>query len=125
MNVDKALWIIQIILGIKMLNVSYSHGLRQSQPSMQEVIQKMGKFSKPLLYMISVCTFIGTIGLILPGVFGSPTWITPMSAVLLSTMLLLSAFFHVRFREKPKIFVSVILFAFAVFVAYGRWMLVP
>ena len=125
MNVDIALWIIQIILGIKMLNVSYSHGLRQSQPTMQEVIRKMGRFSKPLLYIISVGTFLGTLGLILPGVSGSPTWITPVCAVLLSVMLLLSAFFHIRFREKPKIFVSVILFAFAVFVAYGRWMLVP
>jgi hypothetical protein len=38
---------------------------------------------------------------------------------------LFSIFFHVKSREKPKIFVSVILFAFAVFVAYERWVLVP
>jgi hypothetical protein len=40
----------------------------------------------------------------------------------MSVILLFSIFFHVRSREKPKIFVSVILFAFAVFVAYGRWL---
>lgn len=125
MNIDIALWVIQIILGIKMLNVSYSHGLRQSQPSMQEVIQKMGKYSQPLLSIISVCAFLGTIGLILPGVLGLLTWIIPVSAVLFSAMILFSAFFHIRFRKSPNIFVSVVLFIFAVFVAYGRWVLVP
>ena len=120
-----ALWIIQIILGIKLITVSYTHGLRQSQPTMQEAIQKMGKFSQPLLSIIAVCTFIGTIGLILPGVLDSSTWMTPVTAVILSIMLLFSIFFHVKYREKPNIFVSVILFAFAAFVAYGRWVLVP
>jgi uncharacterized membrane protein YjjP (DUF1212 family) len=120
-----ALWIIQIILGIKLITVSYTHGLRQSQSTMQEAIQKMGQFSQPLLYIIAVCTFIGTVGLILPGVFESATWIIPVTAVILSIMLLFSIFFHIKSREKPKVFVSVILFAFAVFVAYGRWVLVP
>ena len=122
---DMALWIIQIILSIKLITVSYTHGLRQSQPTMQEAIQKLGKFSQPLLNIIAVCTFIGTLGLILPGVLGSSTWLIPVTAMILSTMLLSSIFFHVKSREKPKIFVSVILFVFAVFVAYGRWNLVP
>ncbi len=120
-----ALWSIQIILGIKLITVSYTHGLRQSQSTMQEAIQKMGKFSQPFLFIISICTFIGTIGLILPGVLGSSTWITPVTAVILSIMLLFSIFFHIKCREKPKIFVSVILLALAIFVAYGRWILVP
>lgn len=125
MNINTALWVIQIILGIKMLNVSYSHGLRQSQPTIQEAMQKMGRFSQPFLYLISVFTLMGTMGLILPGVLGSSTWIIPVTAALLSVILLFSIYFHIKFREKPKVFVSVILFAFAVFVAYGRWVLVP
>ena len=120
-----ALWVIQIILGIKLMTVSYTHGLRQSQPTMHGAIQKMGKFSQPILVIIAVCTFIGTLGLILPGVLGLPTWITPVTAVILSIMLLFSIFFHINYREKPKVFVSVILFAFSAFVAYGRWVLVP
>ena len=125
MNANIALWIVQIILAIKMLDVSYSHGLRQSRPTMQEAIGKMGQFSKPVLIIISACAFLGAAGLILPGVFRLPGWIIPASAVLLCALLLLSAFFHIRLREKPKIFVSAILFVFAAFVAYGRWVLVP
>jgi len=122
---NTALWIIQIILGIKLISVSHTHGFRQSQPTMQEAIRRMGRFSQPLLYMIAVCTFAGAMGLILPGFLGSPIWITSVAAILLSIMLLSSIFFHMKSREKPNIFVSVILFAFAVFIAYGRWVFTP
>ena len=125
MNINTALWIIQIILGVKLITISYTHGLRQSQSAMQEAIQKLGGFSKPLLYTVALCTFIGTAGLILPGVLESWTWITPVTALILSIMLLISILFHIKCREKPKVFVSIVLFVFAIFVAYGRWALVP
>jgi hypothetical protein len=120
-----ALWVIQIILGIKLITVSYTHGLRQSQPTLQTAIQKLGKFSQPLLHIIAVCTFILTIGLILPGLLGKAAWMTPAAAVASAVMLLGSVFFHIKSREKPKIFVSVVLFFFAAFIAYGRWVLAP
>ena len=120
---NAVLWIIQIILAIKLLTVSYTHGLRQSQATMQDAIRKMGQFSPALLYGIAACTFIGALGLLLPGVLETAAWITPMTAALTAIMLLFSILFHIRCREKPNIFVSVVLFAFAAFVAYGRWVL--
>jgi hypothetical protein len=75
--------------------------------------------------VIAICTFAGAIGLILPGILGSPARIISVTAILLSIVLLSSVFFHVQSREKPNIFVSAILFAFAVFVAYGRWGFMP
>jgi uncharacterized membrane protein YphA (DoxX/SURF4 family) len=122
---NTALWIIQIILGIKLLSVSFSHGLRQSQPSMRESIQKMGGHAESLHYGIAICTLIGTIGLLLPGMLRSAAWLTSATAILLSILLLASIFFHVKSREKPNIFVSLILFVFAAFIAYGRWVLTP
>jgi putative oxidoreductase len=122
---DIALWIIQVILGIKLLTVSYTHGLRQSQPTLQEAIQKLGRLSRPLLFLVAIGAFIGTLGLILPGFLGLSPWIIPLTAGLLSIMLLFSLFFHIKSREKPKIFVSLVLFAMALFVAYGRWVLLP
>lgn len=117
-----ALWIIQIILAIKLISVAFTHGFRQSLPSMQEAIQKTGKVSRGILYAVATGTFLGALGLILPGVLGASSWITTVTAVILAGMLLFSIFFHIRGREKPKIFVSVVLFIFAAFVAYGRWM---
>jgi len=124
MKMDMALWVIQIILSIKLVTVSYTHGIRQSQSTMQDAIQKMGKFSPTLLTIISVCTFIGAVILALAGVLGLSNWAISITAIIMSIMLLSSIFFHVKSREKPKIFVSVILFVFAVFVAYGRWLFV-
>jgi hypothetical protein len=119
------LWAIQIILGIKLMTVTYTHGLSQYRETMQAAIQKMGKASRAVLYGIAICTLCGTLGLILPGALGKATLITPVTAAILAIMLLISIFVHMRYREKPKVFVSVVLFAFAVFVAYGRWVLAP
>ena len=116
---DIALWIIQIILAIKLASVAFTHGLRHSMPTMQAAIQKMGKLSIPLLYGVAVCNLLGAVGLILPGRIASVT------AAIVAILMLLSIFFHVRSREKPNVFVSVILFILAAFVAYGRWALVP
>jgi hypothetical protein len=119
------LWALQIILAVKLLTVTLNHGLQQGKPSMQEAAQKMGPISHPLLIGVAAAALLGALGLILPGLLSAAAWITPLSAAPMAVMLLVSIFFHVRSREHPKIFVSLILFAFAAFVAYGRWVLVP
>jgi hypothetical protein len=121
MQLHTGLWIVQVILGIKLLSVSYTHGLRQSQPTMQDAIRKLGNGSRSFHHAIAFLTFLGALGLTLPGILELSTRIISVTAISLSVMLLSSVFFHVRSREKPNIFVSVILFAFAVFIAYGRW----
>jgi hypothetical protein len=122
---NTALWAIQIILGIKLLSVAYTHGLRQSQPTMQDAIRKMGTVARPLHYAVAFAAFAGAVGLTLPGTLGSPARIISVTAIFLAVMLLSSIFFHIRSREQPKVFVSLILFAFAVFIAYGRWGFIP
>ena len=119
------LWVIQVILGIKLISVAYTHGLRQSKPTMQEAIARMGLFSKPLLYLVAMGTLVGALGLILPGATGILSKTTPVTAAILSIILLISLFFHLKSRDKPNIFVSIILSALAAFVAYGRWILAP
>jgi hypothetical protein len=59
--------------------------------------------------------------LILPFALGFLPWLTPLSAAILAGMLLLSIPLHIKSRDKPMIFVSVILFAFSAIVVFGRW----
>jgi hypothetical protein len=40
-------------------------------------------------------------------------------------MMLVAVGFHIACRENPKTAVSLVLFALAAFVAYGRWMIAP
>lgn len=122
---DIALWVVQGILAIKLVSVSFTHAFQRSLPSMQEAMQKLGKSSKLILTLAAVATLAAALGLILPGVLHASPRITPVTAGILAGLLLVSLFFHVKSREKPKIFVSLVLFVLAVFVAYGRWAIVP
>lgn len=119
------LWFIQIVLGIKFLSVAFSHGLRQGQEKMQAGIRRIGPMGRPLLYGIAVCTFLGGIGLIVPVAVRVPTGWTPVTAALLAGLMLLSIAGHAACQDKPKIWVSLILFALTALLAYGRWSLVP
>jgi hypothetical protein len=113
-----AFWIIRFILAIKCLTITYTHGFRQSLPSMQEASKKLGRFSHLLLYFISAAAFFAASGLILPDLLGVSKWISPSAAGLLSIMLICSLLFHLKAREKPKLFVSAVLCGMALFVVF-------
>lgn len=119
------LWALQIILAIKLITAAITHGLQKSKTTMQQAAEKMGKYSRFWHVLIAILTLLAAIGLILPAWLGIYTQLVIGSAVLTAFMMLASIFFHVRFRDKPMIFVSVILFAFAIFIAYGRLFLSP
>jgi cbb3-type cytochrome oxidase subunit 1 len=122
---DTILWILQIILAIKLLTVTLTHGLQQNKATIQEARQKMGAPARALLIIAAAGTLLTALGVILPRLLGEATWLTPLSAVLAGVLLLISVFLHMRSREQPKVFVSIVLFAFAAFIAYGRLVLTP
>jgi hypothetical protein len=120
-----ALWVIQAILAIKLITAAFSHGLPQTKPAMQQAIDKMGTGARFWHILVSILSIVVAACLILPGLLGFWTLITVWAALLAALMMLGSIYFHVRFRDKPMVFVSIILFAFAVFIAYGRLILSP
>ena len=119
------LWALQVILAIKLLTTSLSHGFQTSKPEMKQAVDKMRTSSRFWHALIAILVFVAAVGLILPGWLGIYPQLVIWTAALAALLMLVSIYFHVRFREKPKVFVSVILFVFAVFVAYGRIVLVP
>jgi predicted branched-subunit amino acid permease len=119
------LWIVQIILVIKLLTVTLTHGLRQSADAMRQSAQKMGSLAPLLHTFVAGLALLGSLGLVLPGVLSLPSALTPLAAAIAALFLLASMPFHLRTRDKPNLFVSVILALLAVFVAYGRWALAP
>jgi hypothetical protein len=122
---NSILWVLQIILSIKLVSAAYTHGLRQDKASMQEAIRKVGDLARPMLAIAAGGTLLSAAGLIIPGALGVMSWLTPWIAAVVAGMLLASIVLHVRGREKPKIWVSLILCAMAVAVAYGRWVMAP
>jgi hypothetical protein len=92
---------------------------------MRQGIQKMGHWARPVLYFVAAASLLSSVDLILPAASGMHVWITPFTAAILAGLMLLSILFHIHCREKPNILPSIILFALAAVVAYGRWILAP
>ncbi len=119
------LWALQIVLALKFLSVTFTHGLRPDEAKMQRGVQRFGALARPLLVLIALGTLLGGVGLILPAATGTLAWLTPWAAMLLALMMLFAVGFHIACREKPNTVVSLILFALAAFLAYGRWTIAP
>jgi hypothetical protein len=87
--------------------------------------QRFGAATRPLLVVIAIVLLLCALALILPAVTGIATWLVPASAVLLALMMLAGAGFHLACRDTPRIWVSLVLFALAALLAFGRWLLAP
>ena len=122
---NTALWVIQVILCVKLLSVAVTHGFPTHRTTMQRGLQRFGKAARPLLTLIAVAALLVGAGLILPGVSGAQTWLTPWIAGLLVVMMLGSIGFHMACRDTPNVWVGLILCALAAFVCYGRWVMAP
>lgn len=119
------LWVLQGILCVKLLSVAYTHAFRPDAAAFARGLERFGGAAQPLLILIALGVFGGAIALVLRAVVRVPPWLTPAAAALLAIMMLASAGFHLACRETPNVWVSLILFALAAFVAYGRWALLP
>ena len=115
------LWALQIILAIKLLTVTLSHGLHPDPVKMQRGRERFGALARPLLAAISLLALLTGLGLVLPLASG----FLPVTASVTAGMMLIATGFHLRCREEPKVWVSLILFALATFLVYGRQVLSP
>jgi hypothetical protein len=115
------LWALQIILAIKLLTVTFNHGLRPDPVKMQRGREWLGSAARPLLSVIALCAFLLGLILVLPAAKGFIPWTASVTALI----MLVAIGFHLRCRETPKTWVSLILFALAAFLAYGRWTISP
>jgi uncharacterized membrane protein YphA (DoxX/SURF4 family) len=122
MNV--ALWIAQILLGLAFT----SAGIRK----LVEPIDKMAKrwvwvsdFQLPVIRGIASLETLGAIGIIVPALTRILPWLTPIAACGLILLMLGALATNIRYRLYPATAYTVFLVALAVFVAYGRFVILP
>ncbi len=111
-------WALQIILAVKFISSAFIHAFRQDKPTLQYGIQKMGSKSKPILAVISVLLAIDAVFLILPRALGWDPMLTVYAAALGALLMLGSIVFHLKCRETPKVWVSLILLFLLFFVLF-------
>ena len=115
-----ALWIVQTALGAVfalagvMKTTQPREALAKNLPWVEDV-------STGTLRLIGATELAGAAGLILPAVTGIATWLTPLAACGLASIMVLAAITHARRKEPGAIAVNTALLALAALVAWGRF----
>ena len=114
---NSALWVVQVLLAAAFVFV----GVKKVFP------YDRAKTALPrgLVTFIGVSELLGGLGLLLPALTGILPWLTPLAAVGLAIIMILASIFHATRGEAQGIITTVVLLALAVFVAYGRFVVLP
>ena len=119
MNV--ALWIVAGVLAAAFLGAGL---MKLAQPRKKLAESGMGwteEFSDGAVKGIGALEVLGAIGLILPAALDIVPVLVPIAATGLALLMLGAAVTHARRKETPMIATNLVLFALAVFVAWGRF----
>ncbi len=119
-----ALWIVQILLALAFVMAG---SLKATQP-IEKLATNMGfvkDFAPWTVRVIGVLEILGAIGLILPAVTGIWPWLTPVAAIGLVLTMVGAMITHGRRGEFPNMGTNVVLLLLALFVVYGRFVVVP
>lgn len=119
------LWVLQVLLALLFL---FAGGTKLILP--MSMLQQMGSPNAVVLpglfiRFIGVCEVLGALGLVLPGVFKTRQYLTPLAAIGLM-VIMIGAMVVTAMGDGPLMalipFVYLLLLAF---IAYGRWRLRP
>lgn len=109
MNV--ALWIVQVLLAAEFI----FSGIMKFVTPVEEMTKQMplpGWF----LHFIGVAELLGGLGLLLPGLLGKKTFLTPIAAAGLIVIMI---------GAGVLVLIPLVSGVLAAFVAYGRWRVLP
>lgn len=118
-----ALWAVQVILFLIFFMAGWSKTFQyeKAKASMPWVKE----YSPGFVKSIGRFELLGALGLILPGILRILPILTPIAAIGLSIIMILAAAFHYRRKEFSGIPMNIILLLFALFIAIGRFTIMP
>ena len=119
MNV--ALWIIQVLLALLFL---FAGAMKFIMPVEEMTKQMPVAVSGLFLHFIGVCEILGGLGLILPMLLRVKPWLTAIAAIGLAIIILGAIAFTLKLSVMQALLPFVVELLL-IFVAYGRWRLVP
>jgi uncharacterized membrane protein YphA (DoxX/SURF4 family) len=112
-----ALWIIQILLAVAFLIAGVTKLTRPSS----KLRAGLPEFHPTVIRLISVAEILGALALILPGVTGIATVLTPTAAAGLVIIMAGAVVTHARRREGRPAAMNAVLLVLALIVAIGRF----
>ena len=121
MNVT--LWILQGVLAVIFAVAGVTHFLPPE--GLPEAMRGVAEMPAGVPYFIGAVEILAVLGLILPGLTGIQTRLTPLASAGLILVMVGAIVWHAQREEFPNIVLNVILAVIAAFVAYGRWRVRP
>jgi len=117
-----ALWTAQILLALVFLVMG---GMKLVLPD-AALAADMPSFL-PVLFIrfIAVCEVLGAVGMILPGLFGIRTELTPLAAAGLTVIMVGATVIVAATMGVTMALMPLVCGILAAFVAYGRWQVLP
>jgi hypothetical protein len=114
------LWVLQFLLALLFL----WGGIFKLVMPLNEVASQLG-ISVALLTFISVCEVLGGVGLLLPSLLRIMPKLTPLAAICLVIIMIGAVAFSLKAGGAASAVLPFITGILLLFVAYGRWRLVP
>jgi uncharacterized membrane protein YphA (DoxX/SURF4 family) len=121
MIMNIALWIIQVLLALLFL---FAGVMKFIMPVEEMTKQMPVAVSGLFLHFIGVCEILGGLGLILPMLLRVKPWLTPIAAIGLVIIILGAIAFSLQLGVMQAL-MPLVVELLLIFVAYGRWRLVP
>ena len=118
---NTTLWIVQGVLAAMFAMAGVMKSTQPIDKLMKSGLNWAERFPLTTVRIIGLSELLGAVGLILPLTSGILPILTPISAVGLSVIMILAAVHHLKHKENKAIVFNFVLFALAVFVAYGRF----
>ena len=119
----KVLWALQLIFGVYFVVIGATHFiLPEGLPAQMAWMYELS----PTLHVVSgTAEILGGLGLILPGLTGIQTRLTPYTAIGLATVMVLACGWHIQRGEWQNVPGNVVPALVMAFIAYGRLRLRP
>jgi hypothetical protein len=111
------LWVIQILLMLLFLFT----GTSKLMMSAAQLQQQMPSLSGGFLHFIAICEILGALGMVLPRLFRTATWLTPLAAALL-VVIMIGATVE-TLPAGPLVALPIVTGVLCIVVAWGRWRL--
>jgi uncharacterized membrane protein YphA (DoxX/SURF4 family) len=118
MNV--ALWVAAGLLAV----IYLAAGLPKLTKPKEALVDQMSwaaDFSARSVHAIGALEVLGAVGVVLPGLVRIAPVLVPLAAVGLALLQVGAAVVNVRYQETNRLPLNIVLFALAVFVAWGRF----
>jgi hypothetical protein len=119
------LWILQGLLSLLFLFAGGSKLIVPYETLMQNAPPNQVVFSAGFIKFIGVCEFLGGLGLIMPGLFKTQQYLTPLAALGLAIIMIGALVVSVMAGGVVMGIGPFVILLLLLFIAYARWRVAP